>query len=677
MTGIFLPNNGRRAPKDEPPSKQYDELKKVPETYSIIQFGISLFHYTGGTSATNASGPQQRAAATSTDTNSSRSTPREDTTNSRHSSESNGATNEAAASPDWTVRRYNFFSFPSKDSDRSVVLNPSTVAFLHQHNISFDQWTKEGIPFQTHAKADDTLKHYLKQHSAAVAAKRDAEKQPTTEDVSRRHVRLSRTDDLDFFSRAMAGLRGWLDSPVPPEDQQEEKVEEGTCFLMPDCNAFLRRALYESIQKEYPSLILEKAPNSHRIRVLRLSDEEKERRELRLQTEAWNNLIVEQVGLYRIFHALSQVARGFSLERDSALLAPSVDDIDFDKELSLYRGPKERKIPIIVHNGFMDLCFLLSHFVCPQLPDTLTECKHLIRKYFPVIYDTKIMALEYGPTMLRENTRLGVLYQRIKDRLGGTIHVLQPTTPENGGGTTEQASTSLPEEEHFADYDAFMTGTCFLGLCEYILRTTDQSSNAGAAHSSGVVAKPQVGPLENLLAPVLDPQIRKSFGRNLLYQMSMFNLDLEDGEKDPLSYGYQGSSIYRVLGINSSVTTRDIFHGVSRFCESQGRRVNFEIIWIDDTTFMVAVCRPNNGGTNEEAILAENGQLVEDALKRRFTDAIVITFEEHMRNVELGLSPNAKKETLASKASKFLLGWIGIQSNKDQEGPSNKRRRIA
>lgn len=43
MSGISLPGQ-KRPPKDDTPEQRYQRLKKIPELYSIIQVGISLFH---------------------------------------------------------------------------------------------------------------------------------------------------------------------------------------------------------------------------------------------------------------------------------------------------------------------------------------------------------------------------------------------------------------------------------------------------------------------------------------------------------------------------------------------------------------------------------------------------------------------------------------------------------
>mmetsp|Transcript_8241 Transcript_8241/g.10790 ORF Transcript_8241/g.10790 Transcript_8241/m.10790 type:complete len:673 (+) Transcript_8241:348-2366(+) len=640
MTGISVGGQWQNIPKDETPSERYPHLKQAPETYSIIQFGISLFHY-------NDSDRKQQ----------------------QQQSESSNESDQPAA--DWSVRRYNFFAFPGKDSERSVVLNPSAVAFLNQHNISFDKWTKEGIPFQTESQAKDSLQSYTEKILDAEGKEHQAEKQPSIQDLSRRRVQLRRTEDIDFFSRTMANLRNWLDSSLTSVDENgigQAQEDEGASYILPECNSFLRRALYECIGQEYPSLILEKVSGANSIKVWRLSDEEKERREKRLCREAWQNLIVEHVGLYRIFFALSQVSRGFDLELDSALLAPCLEDVDFHKESSLYRGAKNRKIPVIVHNGFMDLCFLMTHFVSNKLPDTLLDCKTLISNYFPVVYDTKILAVECSPIHQNGNSRLGPLFDRVSSQLEGQI-IRSVPEPEEG--------EILSSEEHFADYDAYMTGVCFLGICQCINRMSELQGR-------GVKTDSEVGNLLHLLQPTDDLQVRKSFGRNLLFQMSMFTMDLESDD-DPLCRGMDKCASFHVTDINPSITTRDIANSVSGLIDRAGRSVSYEITWVDDTTFIVAATyRPDVSSTNEpqgtDAVILEHGNLIFNALKARFTGTTVMSLEKHLDDRERRkklLQPGIPVQTKPSLFSR-LFGWarFGARSQPAAEDPPAKRRKL-
>jgi hypothetical protein len=71
----------------------------------------------------------------------------------------------------------------------------------------------------------------------------------------------------------------------------------------------LRKVLYQHIEAEYPSLILENAGHQQ-IRVLRLSPEEQKARDRRLQMEAWENLIRDQLGVWRVYEAIRRTCNG-------------------------------------------------------------------------------------------------------------------------------------------------------------------------------------------------------------------------------------------------------------------------------------------------------------------------------------------------------------------------------
>jgi poly(A)-specific ribonuclease len=143
------------------------------------------------------------------------------------------------------------------------VLNPSSIHFLQQHNMNLDVWTREGIPFCTGDVATNLLdKYYEKQLKLSETTKTKTPSSSTPR--SSRRVELTRAEDKDFHARAMASLREWLDAAIVPREEDTE----GASLLLPPCNSFLRRALYESIPNEYPNLLLETFQESQ-IRVWR------------------------------------------------------------------------------------------------------------------------------------------------------------------------------------------------------------------------------------------------------------------------------------------------------------------------------------------------------------------------------------------------------------------------
>jgi DNA polymerase III epsilon subunit-like protein len=717
MTGISIPGTGR-PPKEQAPFQRYSLLKQVPERYAIIQLGICLFHpVTVTASDTTTATPTDPGLASTNGTNTSVPPP-------------------PPPGTEWQVRRYNFYMFPGGESNynsaetREVVLNPSAVAFLNKHNMSFDLWSKQGIPFSTEEQADKVLEKYVaKQQERLAAAAAAAAHEPTVQETVRTSkVNLRRRDDIEFFSRAMGGLRDWLDAPsvttttrtatatmvpgMPTETTIESATTttttpttdgEGATYLLPSCNSFLRRAFYESIEKEYPSLICESAGPTYpnQIRVLRLNQAEKEAREERLRRDGWEDVMINRIGMWRIFAALSAVCRGEEVPRQSVTFAESYDQVDWDWQ-AYNKEPSRRQIPLIVHNGFMDIMFLLTHFHSHKLPESYTDMKALVRQYFPVVYDTKVVATECSTPWKNDNTNLSNLYQKAVTENGSLQNKIAVVTACGNNDPSNQ------DQEHEAAYDAFMTGAIYIGLCKHIKTrhppdATPASSNGSfsvspAYDSDHATLKSNsnvLGDLLHLGAAHDNEQIRSRYGRNKLFQMSMFTMDLEQPTNgDPLSRGMLPDCTYRVADIDPSVSTRDIVRCVSGLTDDSGRTVNFEIVWVDDTTFLVAANYKQDEITPTEAeegevvadiedddmtaILKDHGKRILVALKVRFQkNESIISLDEHLLSFEKPAAP--VKKTVMSRVWSFF----GLASKKREteetdgpEGPARKRLRV-
>ena len=491
MTGISI-QGFERPKKNESPTQRYAVLKQAPERYSIIQLGVSLFH---------------------------------------------SANDEGL---DWRVRRYNFYMFPNQPPrvnnmnhhPREVVLNPSAVAFLNQHGMSFDMWMKEGVTYQNAAQAGETVDYYIAQQKTEMEQDDKTEKS-TVQETVRRRVELRRTEDVEFYARTMARLREWLDAAHPPAgDHQVAAVvdadvsiaeAQGKCFLLPACNSFMRRAFFESIGKEYPSLDLENAGPQFpgQIRVWRLTAAEREVRRHRLRQDAWSMLIRQKVGMWRIFEALSRVCRGENLDRRSVLFASSYDDINWDApgevlDIDIQSQGGGRKIPLVVHNGFMDICFLLTHFHENKLPDSLLDCKSIIRSYFPNIYDTKVLASECTSQFNNDATTLSQLFQKSTENgFLDRLRVVEAFRGNNVSLDDSGSGNNTTDQEHEAAFDAFMTGCVYIRLCNHIKETHDASL---------LLPGDVVGSLTHLddrNGEYDDDQVQTLYGRNRLYQMSM------------------------------------------------------------------------------------------------------------------------------------------------------------
>jgi CAF1 family ribonuclease len=495
------------------------------------------------------------------------------------------------------------------------------------------------------------------------------------QETIRRRVELRRSEDIDFHARAMASLREWLDSPVQQagnisDDEGAVDPVSGTSLLLPPCNSFLRRALYESIEKEYPTLELESGGNQQ-IRVWRLNEAEKAARNRRLRRESWNDLIGTKLGVWRVFEALRRACSGLELSRDSILFAGSYDQIDWDsvgKEAQEDGEASCRKIPLIVHNGFMDICFLLTHFHSSKLPDSYQECKDLISAHFPIIYDTKVMATEclcWGDDNNEHNAQtsnLSNLFQTVvREPMPQGRPVLDEIQVVAAAG---RSNGNVEDQEHEADFDAYMTGAIFLGLCKMIQQIATGSLN-----------------FLEVLSSVESTEARSIYGRNKLYQMSMYTMDLEE------------SRPYRIAGIDKAVSTRDIVRCLSGLNDESGRQVNFEIVWIDDTTFLVAASyrrsalNASGGADHEsndatEATLRDHGRLLFGALRERFQNESIVVMEDYLRTIAAtqGLGSDSEQQQNENTWMDRVLSLFGLTTKKrateNAESNGNKRRRV-
>jgi len=598
MTGISLPfGEAKRLSKDDTPTDRYPSMKLVPERYAIIQLGICLFEH-------------------------------------RFSRE-----NEMSDEASFHVRRYKFTLFPPEDPriTREITLNPSSIHFLLKNNMDLNLWAQEGIPFCTGNKAEELIERFIERHMEVKAAT-----SPTPTKDRKNRLILTKDDDKEFHARVMSSLREWLDAPIPGAGQTGG---EGVSFLLPRCNAFLRRSIYEAIERDYPYLVLERH-NNDQIRVWRLTSEEKERRNNRLLVEGYNRLMQEKIGVQRIFLALTKACSGRPIfnRAEQAILATGANEAL--KEFSPGKLLSNRKIPLIVHNGMMDLLFLMTHFHSPKLPDHWDDCKTLVHFHFPVIYDTKIMATDYcSDDSHSSRTRLDDIYLKA---VASHPHWKNRIFNLNGQPTQD-------EQSHDAAYDAYMTGVAFCALSYAIqdqckVPTLEATSRFALWDNS-----------------TDEFSFSKSlYGRNKLYfHLSPYTIDFESSGSDPLGRGMSHESTFRVANIDPSVSSRDIVSCLSGLVDSNNQRVNFDVIWINDTTFLVGAQIVSFHESDKRFM--EHGGLLLEALKNRF-------------NRHETISPLLTVADEPSKNIWNLWGYLGnrsISENMEEENRPLKRRRVS
>lgn len=310
----------------------------------------------------------------------------------------------------------------------------------------------------------------------------------------------------------------------------------------------------------------------NQIRVVRLSSDEKKERAKRILQEEWSRLLYT-IGFTTVFQAISDACngKGFSEEHIDAFFSGECS------EVSLPAGNRGKKIPLVIHNGLMDLMFLLTHCHDGTLPDSFEDTKKLIRGYFPLIYDTKILSTECSDAEVKGgSTALGDLYHSVYSPESNDIGLKLSTIMNHHDGESNG-------QAHEAAWDAYMTGCVFYGLCRKILEPS------GRRHKETT--------FENILHnEPLGIVHRDWLGLNKLYlYFSLYTIDLESssgttGLLDPLSHGLSANTTFYVSGINTNISTRDILQALTNGSQYEIellQQLKYEIIWMDDTSLFV------------------------------------------------------------------------------------------
>jgi len=612
--------------------------------------------------------------------------------------------------PEYTSRIYNFYLFPN--GTRNITLSTDTVSFLLENKMDFNKVFSEGISYTTVEKASIWKKKFLNkkkqqlklnggdgENSSGVNGGGGGAKTNST--PRKNKVKLTRTEDIAFVARTMASLREWIDTDENNGNNEEEEIVqdgnnnagggvgghtngvngenhndaeadnntglgkreiEGSSLVLPPCNAFLRRCLYETIEEEYPGLVLERAasgptagPAANQIRVIRLSSTEKKRREERLLQEEWSKLLYS-IGFTTVFQAISDACNGrtFSDKQTNAFFAGESSDVSSP-------GDGNKKIPLIVHNGLMDLMFLLTHCHGESLPESFEDTKRIIRGYFPYVYDTKILSTECSDAVVRGgNTALGELYQSVFSPEMNDLELKKATIMN--GDSSEQA--------HEAAWDAYMTGCVYYALCKKILEPNNDSRLA----LSRILEHESVGSLH-----------RNTLGLNKIYMhMSLYTIDLESspgivGFCDPLSHGLSVNTTFYVSGIDTNVSTRDILRALTDGNQRNETEVlqhlKYEIIWIDDESFFV--------GTKLDNLVSvgDSGSVNFIALHVHHQLHVGLKGVKVVNLVDYFAQKNTEKETIigsiATAVKRLFGGGKRSLDGASGNGQANKRRRVS
>lgn len=147
----------------------------------------------------------------------------------------------------------------------------------------------------------------------------------------------------------------------------------------------------------------------------------------------------------------------------------------------------QKKIPIIGHNIYFDMMFIYEKLI-DDLPDDFYSFKTLVNKYFPVIYDTKSIAMTTGQY---SNTKLENLYKAIhKMKLSSYVNFYPDAI--NGFCLYNELGDNMV---HDAGYDSMITGRCFILMNKAIENNYEVIDLKEIVHQTGqklIVAEKEI-----------------------------------------------------------------------------------------------------------------------------------------------------------------------------------------
>nr|XP_002129059.1 poly(A)-specific ribonuclease PARN [Ciona intestinalis] len=327
----------------------------------------------------------------------------------------------------YQVDAFNFYIFPFRSSfpgvpDRIFSCQASSLDFLTLQDFDFNKAIKEGIPFlrpseEASVRSAIEEKQAYRQSTYKSPAKFDGVgRSPSSKGPS---TPITDQKTKDFTEKVVAKIKNFL-----------ENTEDSEIVLEP-CNSYLRKILFENIPAAFPGKILvesrtdEQTHQRHIVVVRGASASLQKERNLQAKVKEESNL-EEAVGFSKIVKKLSQ----------------------------------SQKL-IVGHNMLLDVFYTIQQFVCP-LPDVLEEFKSLVGCVFPKLLDTKLMGSMLPFRDLLSTTALGDMNARLREPPFQPPDITVPG--KYNVGSTKSQDSNL----HEAAYDAYVTGSAFLSMVNYL-----------------------------------------------------------------------------------------------------------------------------------------------------------------------------------------------------------------
>ncbi|XP_055874675.1 poly(A)-specific ribonuclease PARN-like isoform X1 [Biomphalaria glabrata] len=325
----------------------------------------------------------------------------------------------------YIARPYNFYIFPRPFNkfapDRRFLCQSSSIDFLIAQGFDFNKLFKEGISYltpeqETKLKAELDRKHdEIKKLSS-----------PDSNNCNGSSVQIVPVpeDQKSFLNNICERITNYLEG----EDAQP--------LIIPPCNAFQRKLIYQTVIEKFPHVHLETKTGEKRERYMSVSKTKNADDRLKKEQEkqALEKMELDlEVGFSKVIRAIT----------------------------------KSGKL-VVGHNMFLDVVHIINQFHS-SLPEELEGFKLLVKTVLPRLVDTKLMA---STPPIQEHIKYSSL-DELRQTLRGSPFTPAEVVTADGFNLYDDGGGS----SHEAGYDAFVTGTCFATMLNFLGRARNSSNH--------------------------------------------------------------------------------------------------------------------------------------------------------------------------------------------------------
>lgn len=521
----------------------------------------------------------------------------------------------------FTASPYNFYLFPDFGDD--IALSLSSIDFLRKNNLDFGKWISSGVTYTNKRGEENLRKQFSQEEPSNISSSDSAAKTP------RRYITLSRQSDIDFMKQQFDQLDQFLEST-------------SMTFEFERCNGYLRRYIYEQVEKTYDDSVALKKNENQQLCAFKIDKESKLEFEQKRKEENATKFR-ELIGFRQVYKALTEANK-----------------------------------PVVGHNLLYDLMFVHRWLESP-LPENYLEFKKELKSKFPVIFDTKYVDASGVLGQKHDETTLSQCYQRYNNNTEGGKSAKINVSSDCLFDPTEAAF-------HNAGYDAYCTGVVFANQIN-TFEAAFSSEHGSSFDENGISASNWNQPLSVL---AFDSFCR-SCSNHLFMMQSLYHMNLEATSDFEELLKYDGA-IFRVTGFPRNLQTQDILDVcASAFDEMEDKSMPIDyamVIWVDDFSFFLNLNLPSiKTETLEASILKRMAK--EKWTAERYSDYLrgIAEQNQNMRDIGNASAPTTEI-TQGDSFFPTLKRWISdmfsfsspsenIDGSLERDGSKpQKRRRV-